>query len=58
MLGMTVALVAVILDSASVRRSRATLFVNGKLITYEYPTGLLKRTKNLVFDDGGSELFP
>jgi len=47
----------VILGWAIVKDDRATEYVDGDLITYRYPTALLERTKNLVFNDGGAQIY-
>jgi uncharacterized membrane protein len=47
----------VILDWAIVNYDRATDFVNGDLVTYRYPTAVLEKTKNLVFNDGGAQIY-
>ena len=47
----------VILGSSVVRDDRATDSLNGDLITYRYPTGLLERTKNLVYDNGTTRIY-
>jgi uncharacterized membrane protein len=47
----------VILDWAIVKYDRATDFVNGDLVTYRYPTAVLSKTKNLVFNDGGAQIY-
>jgi hypothetical protein len=40
-----------------VKDDRATDFLDGDLITYRYPTALLQRTKKLVYNDGGAEIY-
>ena len=32
-------------------------FYDGDLVTYAYPVGLLQTTKNLVYNDGGAEIY-
>jgi uncharacterized membrane protein len=47
----------VILDWAIVKNDRATDFLDGDLISYRYPTALLQRTKNLVYNNGGAQIY-
>ncbi len=47
----------VVLDWSIVKNDRATDFLDGDLISYRYPTALLERTKNLVYDNGGAEIY-
>jgi uncharacterized membrane protein len=47
----------VIADTAMVDSDEATATVNGNLIGYRYPTGLLTTTKNLVFDNGKTRIY-
>jgi uncharacterized membrane protein len=47
----------VILDYSIVESDRATAFVDGDLISYKYPTGLLQRTKNLVYNNGKTLIY-
>jgi uncharacterized membrane protein len=47
----------VILGSSIVQHDRATEFINGDLIDYKYPTELLRRTKNLVYSNGLSQIY-
>lgn len=48
----------VVLGYTTVRTGIATTAANaGPLITYKYPIGFLRATKNLVFNDGGSEIY-
>ena len=42
----------VILDYSLLQSGWATVVIDGNLITYKYPIGLLERTKNLVYNDG------
>ncbi len=35
----------------------ASVFVNGNIITYRYPFGLLDNEKNVVFDDGRTKIY-
>ena len=46
-----------IVDYSLLETDRATVFINGNLVTYKYPLGLLKGTKNLVYDNGKTEIF-
>jgi hypothetical protein len=47
----------VIVDYSLFETGRATAFINGNLISYKYPMGLLTGTKNLVYDNGKTEIF-
>jgi uncharacterized membrane protein len=48
----------VILGYIAVTKGIATTTATtGPLVTYEYPIAFLKATKNLVFNDGGSEVY-
>ncbi len=47
----------VIVDASMLRTGDATASVNGDSITYRYPLALLKREKNLVFDNGTTQIF-
>jgi uncharacterized membrane protein len=47
----------VILSYSNLHTGIASADVNGNLITYKYPIGLLQTTKNLVYNDGGAEIF-
>ncbi len=47
----------VYLSTATVRRDLAVVSFKGNLVTYHYPTAFLLRTKDLLFDDGGAEIY-
>jgi uncharacterized membrane protein len=47
----------VVVDTSMLHTRTATVSVNGNFITYRYPFGLLKREKNLVYDDGGTKIY-
>jgi uncharacterized membrane protein len=47
----------VFLGSPTVRRGIATVFFKGNLVTYRYPTGFLRQEKDLIFDNGGAEVY-
>jgi hypothetical protein len=47
----------VIADSSMLATGNASVFVNGNIITYRYPFGLLNTQKNVVFDDGKSKVY-
>ena len=47
----------VILSYSNLRTGLAAADVNGNLITYKYPMQLLQVSKNLVFNDGGAEVY-
>jgi hypothetical protein len=48
--------VGTIPDGIESEDGRATDFVDGDLVSFRYPTALLQRTKNLVYNDGGTEI--
>ncbi len=47
----------VILGYATVRTGRASVFYDGDLISYRYPAGLLRAAKDLVYDNGGTQIY-
>ena len=47
----------VILSAPIVRHDRATTFVDGDLISYKYPMAVLQRTKNLVYNNGLTQIY-
>jgi uncharacterized membrane protein len=47
----------VLVGSTVIRERQATLTQNGDLITYRYPLRFLEDNKNLVYDNGGDEIF-
>ena len=47
----------VILGFSVVQTRTAVIFDDGDLITYRYPVDFLGKTKNLVFDNGGDEIY-
>jgi uncharacterized membrane protein len=47
----------VIVDSSMLQTRTATVSVDGDLVAYRYPFGLLQREKNLVFDDGKTQIY-
>jgi uncharacterized membrane protein len=46
-----------ILSYSNVRTGQATTDYDGDLLTYEYPMGFLRDTKNLVYNNDGAEIF-
>jgi hypothetical protein len=46
-----------ILSYSNVRTGQATTDYDGDLLTYEYPMGFLRGTKNLVYNNDGAEIF-
>lgn len=46
-----------VLSYSTIHTGLATEFYDGNLITYVYPTKFLEDNKNLVFNDGGAEIF-
>jgi uncharacterized membrane protein len=47
----------VLLGYTMVRTGRATAYYDGDLITYMYPVSLLWDSKNLVYSNGGAEIY-
>jgi uncharacterized membrane protein len=47
----------VLLGYSTVRTGIATAPVDGDLVPYRYPTGLLNQNKNLVYNDGGTVIY-
>ena len=47
----------VILGYATVRTGEATTFYDGDDLTYVYPIGFLRDNKNLVYNNGGAEIY-
>jgi uncharacterized membrane protein len=47
----------VLLSYSIVRMDRAPLWTDGQIVTYRYPTAFLEENKNLVYDDGGAEIY-
>lgn len=47
----------VMLGYSNVHTGVASADVNGNLIAYKYPVGLLQTNKNLVYNNGGSEIY-
>jgi uncharacterized membrane protein len=47
----------VILGYSTVHDGLATTFYDGDLLTYKYPTGFLRASKNLVYNNGGAEIY-
>jgi uncharacterized membrane protein len=47
----------VILGYSTVQTGQATSDYGGDLITYAYPIGFLRGSKNLVYNDGGAEIY-
>jgi uncharacterized membrane protein len=47
----------VFLDYALVRGDRAALPFDGQIVSYAYPKGILRNYKNLVYDNGGTEIY-
>jgi uncharacterized membrane protein len=47
----------VFLGNTTVRDDLATFSYKGNLVTYRYPTGFLTMTKDLLFSDGGAEVY-
>jgi uncharacterized membrane protein len=46
-----------VLGWQTVRTGQATAYYDGDLITYRYPVAMLSNTKNLVYDNGGAEIY-
>jgi uncharacterized membrane protein len=47
----------VILSYSTIHTGQATAYYDGDLLTYLYPTEILQDNKNLVYNDGGAEIF-
>jgi uncharacterized membrane protein len=47
----------VVLGYSTVHTGIATASVNGDLVPYRYPMGVLRQNKNLVYDNGGTEIY-
>jgi uncharacterized membrane protein len=47
----------VILGYSTVHDGLATTFYDGDLLTYHYPTGFLRASKNLVYNNGGAQIY-
>ena len=41
----------------TVRAGQATAYYDGDLITYRYPMAMLRNAKNLVYNNGGAEIY-
>jgi uncharacterized membrane protein len=46
-----------VLGWQTVRMGQATAYYDGDLITYKYPVAILKNAKNLVYSNGGAEIY-
>ncbi len=47
----------VLLPESVVHQDLATIYIDGVLINYRYPTGLLAGNKDLVYNNGGTEIY-
>jgi uncharacterized membrane protein len=47
----------VILDYSELHTGQASVSYDGDIIPYKYPVGVLKTGKNLVYDNGGMEIY-
>jgi uncharacterized membrane protein len=47
----------VFLGYTNVTKGQASIFYNGDLITYSYPIKLLNQEKNLIYSNGGTEIY-
>jgi uncharacterized membrane protein len=47
----------VILGYSTIHTGQASVFYQGNVIYYVYPAGLLQVSKNLVYDNGGAEIY-
>ena len=47
----------VMLEYSTVKTDIATVPINGDLIEYRYPTGVLNQNKDLVYDNGGTVIY-
>ena len=46
-----------ILDYSIVHGDQASMFYEGNQVAYAYPVGILQASKNLVYNDGGAEIY-
>jgi len=47
----------VLLGYTTVHTDRAVLYVDGQLIYYKYPIAFLRNNKNLVYSNGGTQIY-
>ena len=47
----------ILLDNSVLEQRQASMTIDGDLITYRYPLGFLEDSKNLVYTNGGDEIF-
>ena len=47
----------VILSYSTVQTGQATTFYDGDILTYMYPIDFLQHSKDLVYDDGGAQIY-
>ncbi len=47
----------VILGYSTIHTGQASVFYEGNLIAYAYPIGILQASKNLVYNNGGTEIY-
>jgi hypothetical protein len=47
----------VLLGYSTVRSDLAVLYVQGQLIYYRYPIGVLRNNKDLVYNNGGTQIY-
>jgi len=47
----------VLLGYANVTKNQAALSYDGNMITYDYPTQFLNQQKDLIYDNGGTEIY-
>ncbi|MGV9626026.1 DUF2206 domain-containing protein [Streptomyces sp. NPDC003487] len=47
----------VLLGDTTVRTGRVTVFFRGDLISYDYPTDLLEKSRNRIYDNGQAEVY-
>jgi uncharacterized membrane protein len=47
----------VILGYTTLHTGQASVFYDGDLVSYAYPVGLLHAAKNLVYDNGGTQIY-
>ena len=47
----------VVLGYSTIHTGQSSVFYEGNLIAYAYPLGILQASKNLVYNDGGAEIY-
>jgi hypothetical protein len=47
----------VLLGYSNVQTGQAAVYYDGEVISYIYPIALLRTTKNLVYNNGGAQIY-